>query len=57
MHKKKRISFKGKNMKIKYANESFQKLGIGDPTTWVYQLIYDERYSSGTYLLCIVINS
>ena len=30
-------------MKIKYANECVQKLGVGDPTISFYQFIYDER--------------
>ena len=30
-------------MKIKYANEFVKKIGMGDPTTCVYQFIYDEK--------------
>ena len=30
-------------MKIQYANEFVQKLGMGDPTTYVYQIIYYEN--------------
>ena len=32
-------------MKIQYANEFVEQLGIGDTTTCVYHLIYDEKYS------------
>ena len=32
-------------MKIQYANKSVQKLGMVDPTTYVYQFIYDEKNS------------
>ena len=32
-------------MKIKYANDFVQKLGMGDTKTYVYQFIYDENYS------------
>ena len=31
------------NMKIQYAYNSVQKLGMCDPTTCVYQFIYDEK--------------
>ena len=34
-------------MKIKYANEWVEQLGMVDPTTYVYQFIYDEKYSVG----------
>ena len=30
-------------MKIKYSNEFVQKLGMGDPKTYIYQFIYDEN--------------
>ena len=30
-------------MRIQYANKMIQNLGIGDSTTCVYQLIYDEN--------------
>ena len=30
-------------MKIRYANNLIHKLGMGDPTTCVYQFIYDEK--------------
>ena len=32
-------------MKIKYANESVKKLGMGDPTKCVYQLVFDKNDS------------
>ena len=32
-------------MKIQYANEFFEILGMGDPTTCIYQLIYVEKDS------------
>ena len=31
------------NMKIKYAKHFIHKLGMGDPTTFVYQFIYDRK--------------
>ena len=30
-------------MKVQYANNFVHKLGMGDPTTYVYQFIFDER--------------
>ena len=30
-------------MKIQYANELLQKLGMGHPTTCVYQFIYNKK--------------
>ena len=54
-------------MKKIYANEFIQNTVLGDPTTCVYQLIYDENYSSDTTIiqyfilnklrLCIKFNS
>ena len=54
-------------MKIKYANEFFQKLVMGDQTTCAYQYIYNENDSDGTNIikyfimhglgLCIKVNS
>ena len=38
-------------MKIKYANESVQKLGMGDPITCVYQFIYNENDSVDTKII------
>ena len=38
-------------MKIKYANESVQKLGMGDPITCVYQFIYNEKDSVDTKII------
>ena len=38
-------------MKIKYANNFIQKLGIGDPTTCVYQFIYDENCKNDTQII------
>ena len=37
-----------KNMKTQYENEFVEQLGIGDPTTCVYQLIYNEKESVDT---------
>ena len=48
---KKRISFKINNIKIKYANKFVQKLGMGDPTTCVYQLILYENDSVETNII------
>ena len=54
-------------MKIKYANEFVEKLGIFDFTTCVYQFIYKEKDSVDTDIiqyfimyvlgLCIKVNS
>ena len=38
-------------MKIQYANEFVQKLGVGDPTTCVYQFIYDENVINETKII------
>ena len=38
-------------MKIKYANESIQKLGMGDPATYAYQFIYDGEDSDNTEII------
>ena len=38
-------------MKIKYSNKFVQKLGMGDPTTCVYQIIYDEKDSVDTKII------
>ena len=43
-------------MKIQYANEFVQKLDMGDPTTCVYQIIYDENENDdkkNNILLCM----
>ena len=54
-------------MKIGYANYFVQNMGLGDPTTWVYKLIFDENDSNDTKIihsfimhglvLCIKLNS
>ena len=54
-------------MKIQYANELIQNMGLSDPTTCVYEFIFDENYSDDTksiqYFimnglgLCIKLNS
>ena len=38
-------------MIIQYANGFVQKLGMGDPTTYVYQFIYDEKDSVDTKII------
>ena len=38
-------------MKIQYANEFVQNLGVGDTTTCVYQFIYDENESDDTKII------
>ena len=38
-------------MKIQYANEFIEQLGMGDPTTSVYQFIYDEKESIDTEII------
>ena len=38
-------------MKIQYLNETVQKIWIGDPTTCVYQIIYDENDSDETKII------
>ena len=37
-------------MKIQYANNFVQKLGMGDPTICVYQLIYYEKAKNDTQI-------
>ena len=32
-----------KKKKIQYANNCFQQLGMGDPITYVYKFVYDEK--------------
>ena len=54
-------------IKIKYANNFVQKLGMGDPTTCVYRFIYGEKDKNDTYItqyfimnglgLCIKVDS
>ena len=34
---------KENNMKIQYVNIFIHKLGMGDPTKYVYQFIYDKK--------------
>ena len=38
-------------MKTKYANESFEQLGVGDTTTCVYQSTYYENDSVDTEII------
>ena len=38
-------------MKLQYANEFDEQLGMGDPKTCVYQLICNEKYSVDTYII------
>ena len=38
-------------MKLQYANEFIEKLGMGDTTTCVYQFIYDGKYSVDTNII------
>ena len=38
-------------MKIKYANEFVQQLGMGDPTTCVFKCIYNEKVSIETEII------
>ena len=44
-------------MKILYANEFIQNMGLGDPTTCVYHLVFDKNDSNDTknynILLCM----
>ena len=44
-------------MRLKYTNEFFLNMGLGDPTTFVYQFIFDENESNDTKfinkLLCM----
>ena len=42
---------KENNMKIQYENKFIQKLGMVDPTTFVYQFVYDENYSEDTKII------
>ena len=41
---------KENNVKIQYANNSVQELGMVDPTTCVYQFIYDEKDKNYTHI-------
>ena len=50
MYLKKRISLKI-YLKIQYANEFVEQMGIGDTTTCVYQFIYYEKYSVYTEII------
>ena len=38
-------------MKIQYANEFVEILGMGDPTTYFYQLVYDETGNADTEII------
>ena len=54
-------------MKIQYENNYHHKLGMGDPTTFFYQFIYDEKDKNETQIsqyfimhglgLCIKVDS
>ena len=35
---------------MQYANNFVQKLGMGDPSTCVYQIIYDEKGKNDTHI-------
>ena len=37
-------------MRIQYANNFVQKLGMGDPTICVNQLTYNEKYKNDTQI-------
>ena len=39
-----------KNINIQYENNVVQKLGMGDPTTCVYQFFYDEKEKYDTQI-------
>ena len=41
MYLKKVYDTEENNMRIQYANDFVNKLGMGDPTKCVYQFIYD----------------
>ena len=43
--------YKEENIKIQYSNEFIQKMVLGDPTKFVYQLIFDENDSNDTKLI------
>ena len=51
MYLKKQYHSKENNTKIQYANEFLKKLGMGDPTTCVYQCIYDENDSDNIEII------
>ena len=38
-------------MKIQYASEFIQQLGMGDPSISVYRFIYNEKYSVDTEII------
>ena len=42
-------------MKIQYANEFVQNLGISDTKTYVYKLMYDEKGTDDTNIIQYVI--
>ena len=54
-------------MKIQYSNEFIERMGLYDPTTYVYQFIFDENDINNTKIieyfimyrlgLCIKLNS
>ena len=37
---------KEEDIKIKHSNEFIVNMGLGDPTTCVYQFVFDEDYSN-----------
>ena len=67
MYFKKNYDTEENNMRVQYANDFVNKLGMGDPTTCVYQFIYDENYNNDTQItqyfimyglgLCIKVDS
>ena len=54
IHEKKNNSTEN-NMRIQYANECFQNLGMGDPTTCIYLFIYDEHDNDNTKIIQYII--
>ena len=50
-HLKKGYHSKENNMKIQYANEFDENLGKGDPTTCIYQFIYNEKDGVDTEII------
>ena len=53
---KKQNHSKEDNIKTQYANKLVQNLGMGDPTTFFYQFIYDQNFSDDTKIIqyCIM---
>ena len=48
---KKYYDSKENNMKIQYSHEFIQNMGLSDPTTCFYQLIFDENDSNYTKII------